>query len=144
AFAADVFRAGVERELEAGNERGVASERVVVRVGTSEELRGFERRALCGWFAGGEVAGPPHVPACDRTPWRPFFGAAFHFGGCGEQGGSDFGFRLEALEGEGESFADAVVAGGQHVGAAEAEHEHHLYRPATDAADLRQVLDDCV
>ena len=43
---------------------------------------------------------------------------------------------LELAEGEGEAFADAVVAGGEDVGAAEAEDEQHLDGPAADAADL--------
>jgi hypothetical protein len=91
---------------------------------------------------GGEVAGPPHVPACDGAPGRPFFGAALHFGGGGEEGWGDFGFRLEALEGEGETFADAVVAGGENVGAAEAEHQHHFDCPFPYTPYLRQVRND--
>jgi hypothetical protein len=52
---------------------------------------------------------------------------------------------LSPAEGEGEAFADAVVAGGEDVGAAEAEDEQHLDGPAADAADLREVVDDgCV
>ena len=46
------------------------------------------------------------------------------------------------MEGEGEAFADAVVAGGEDVGAAEAEDEEHFYCPAADATDLGEVLDD--
>ena len=36
---------------------------------------------------------------------------------------------LRLAEGEGEAFADAVVAGGEDVGAAEAEDEQHLDGP---------------
>jgi antitoxin component of MazEF toxin-antitoxin module len=100
----------------------------------------FCRGSLCG----GEVAGAPQVPACDRAPGGPLAGAFFHVGGFGEQCGCELGFRLETLEGEGEAFADAVVAGGEDVGAAEAEHEEHFDRPAADAADLGEVLDDVV
>jgi len=48
------------------------------------------------------------------------------------------------LEGEGEAFADAVVAGGEDVGAAEAEDQEHLDGPLSDSADLCEVVDDDV
>jgi hypothetical protein len=66
--------------------------------------------------AGGEVAGAPEVPACDGAPGAPTFGALLHDVGLGEVGGGDFVGRLELAEGEGEAFADAVVAGGEDVG----------------------------
>ncbi len=77
----------------------------------------------------------------------PSFGAVFDLGwggevGGGEAGGAALGWRLELAEGEGEAFADAVVAGGEDVGAAEAEHEHHVDGPDADAADLGEVVDD--
>ena len=52
-------------------------------------------------------------------------------------------FRFgQAVEGEGESFADAVVGYRQHVGAAEAEDEEHVDGPGADAADLGEAFDD--
>ena len=93
-------------------------------------------------LGGGEVAGAPEIPAGDRAPGRPLLRAALHVGGPGEQIGRDLDAGLEALEGEGEAFADAVVAGGENVRAAEAEDEHHLDGPLADAPDLREVLDD--
>ncbi len=72
----------------------------------------------------------------------PFASAAFHVGGSGEEVGGDLGGGLEGLEGEGEAFADAVVGGGEDVGAAEAEDEEHLDGPAADAADLGELADD--
>ena len=95
-----------------------------------------------GGLARSEVASSPHVPARDGSPGCPLFPSLFHFGGRGEQCRCDFGFRLETLERQGEAFADAVVADGKNVGAAEAKHQHHLYRPSTDAPNLGQVLDD--
>ena len=65
-----------------------------------------------------------------------------HFVGFGEVHWGDLVGGLELAEGEGEAFADAVVGDRQHVGAAEAEDEQHLDRPAADAADLGEVLDD--
>src|ERR1035437_1823706 len=93
-------------------------------------------------FVGREVACPPQVPACDRAPWVPAFGAGLHDGGLGQQGRSNFGRGFEALEGKRESFADSIVAGGQDVGTAKPEDEHHLDGPSPDAADLGEVFDD--
>jgi len=95
-----------------------------------------------GEFGVGEVAGSPHVPTGDGAPGSPFLCAALHVGGLGEVVGGDLFAGLDALEGEGEAFADAVVAGGEDVGAAEAEHEEHFDGPLADAADLGEVLDD--
>jgi len=92
--------------------------------------------------AGGEVAGAPEIPAGDGFPGRPLFAATLHVGGFGEEIGGDFGGGLEALEGKGEAFADAVVAGGEDVGAAQSKDEHHLNGPLADAADLGEVVDD--
>ena len=104
----------------------------------------MRRRTLLGLLlpAGGEVAGAPQIPAGDGAPGFPFFCAALHDVGFGEEVGGDLGGGLEALEGEGEAFADAVVAGGKDVGAAETEDEEHLDGPLADAADLGEVVDD--
>ena len=90
----------------------------------------------------GEVAGAPEVPARDRAPGMPAFGAALHDVGLGEVHGGDFVGGFEFAEGESEAFADAVVIDGKDVGAAETGDEEHLDGPAADAADLREVLDD--
>jgi len=89
-----------------------------------------------------EVAGPPEIPTGDGAPGRPLFCAAFHIGGFGEEIGGDFDCGLEALEGKGEAFADAVVAGGEDVGAAEAEDEEHFDGPFADAPNLGEVVND--
>lgn len=91
---------------------------------------------------GGQVAGPPEIPACDGTPWLPAFGSGFHDGGPGEIGGNDLIRWLELTEGQGEAFADAVVRDREDIGAAEAEHEEHFDRPGADAADLGKMSDD--
>src|SRR5215469_14438074 len=95
-------------------------------------------------FAVGQVAGAPHVPACYGAPGFPAFAAFVHLVWFGEVHGGDFVGGLELAEGEGEAFADSVVGDGEDVGAAEAEDEEHLDGPATDSADLREVLDDGV
>ncbi len=97
-----------------------------------------------GGFPGGEVAGSPHVPGGDGAPGTPAFGAFAHGVGFAKEGGGDLGGGFEALEGEGEAFADGVVVDGEDIGAAEAEDEEHFDGPAADAADLREVLDDLV
>jgi hypothetical protein len=96
----------------------------------------------CGLVLIGEVAGAPEVPAGDRAEGLPFLCAAFDDVGLGKVGRRDLGGRLEALEGEREAFADAVVTGGQDVGATETEDEHHLDGPLADATNLGEVLDD--
>ena len=89
-----------------------------------------------------EVAGPPEIPTGDGAPGRPLFAATLHVGGFGEEIGGDFDCGLEALEGKGEAFADAVVAGGEDVGAAEAEDEEHFDGPFADAPNLGEVVND--
>ena len=91
----------------------------------------------------GEIAGAPEIPTGDGPPGSPLPGSTLHVGGFGEEVGCDLGGGLEALEGEGEPFADAVVGGGEDVGAAETEDEHHFDGPLANAADLGQMLDDC-
>ncbi len=100
--------------------------------------------SLCRGGFVGEVAGAVHIPACDRAPGLPASGAFADDVGFGQKRGGDLLCWLEALEGEGEAFADAVVIDGQHVGSTEAEDEHHLDGPLTDAADLGEMLDDGV
>ena len=93
-------------------------------------------------FIRGEITGAPEIPACDGPPGSPFLGATFHDVGFGKEVRGDLDVGLEILEGEGEALADAVVAGGEDVGAAEAEDEEHLDGPLADAADLGEVVDD--
>lgn len=74
----------------------------------------------------------PAVPAGDR--------------GVGAPGGADFlglGFRGEIGEGVevAHGGADAEVADGEDVGAAEGEHEEHLRGPAADSFDLDEFGD---
>src|ERR1700761_88816 len=93
-------------------------------------------------FAGGEIAGAPHVPAPDRAPWSPFFPAPLHLLALREEVGCHPLSWLEAEKGEREALANAVVVDRQDVRAAEAEDEKHLDGPAADAAHLGKVLDD--
>ena len=72
----------------------------------------------------------------------PAFGSGPDDVGFGEIGGGDFAGGLEAEEGEGEAFADAVIVDGEDIGSAEAEEEHHLDGPCADAANLGEVGDD--
>jgi hypothetical protein len=105
---------------------------------------GFALRRRYG-LVGGEVAGAPQVPGGDGAEGVPLFGTAFHDVGSGEEVRGDLGGGLEALEGEGEAFAYAVVGGGEDVRAAEAEDEEHFDGPGADAADPSEVVDDgCV
>ena len=97
-------------------------------------------RLIFCWL--GEVAGAPEVPACDGRPGLPAGGSFAHDVGLGEVGGGDFVGGLEAEEGEGEAFADAVVVYREDVGAAEAEDEEHLYGPLSNAPYLRKLRDD--
>src|ERR1700733_14423390 len=99
-----------------------------------------KRRKLGFWF--GEVAGAPEIPAGYGAPGLPFFCAAMHDVGFGKVHGGDLVGGFEFAEGEGEAFADAVVAYGEDVGAAEAEDQQHFDGPAADASDPGEVLDD--
>lgn len=93
-------------------------------------------------FPAGEIAGSPEVPAGDGAPGPPLFGAAQHGVWFGEHGGVE-GFALrQTVEGEGETFADAVIGDGEDVGAAEAKDEEHLDGPRADAANCGETLDD--
>src|ERR1700758_4852373 len=93
-------------------------------------------------FAGGEVAGTPHVPACDGAPGSPFLSATLHLLACGKQVGRNLLRWLEAEEGESEAFANAVVVDGEDIGVAEPEDEEHLDGPAADASHLGEMFDD--
>src|ERR1700749_591912 len=93
-------------------------------------------------FAGGEIAGAPHVPARDGAPWSPFFSAPLHLLARREEVGGHLLSWLEAEEGECKAFANAVIVDRQDVRTAEAEDEKHLDGPAADAAHLGKVLDD--
>src|ERR1700760_893270 len=93
-------------------------------------------------FAGGEIAGAPHVPARDRAPGSPFLSAPLHLLARREEVGCYLLSWLEAEKGEREAFADAVIVDRQDVRAAEAEDEKHLDGPAADTAHLGEVLDD--
>src|SRR5580658_881463 len=93
-------------------------------------------------FAGGEVAGAPHVPTRDGAPGRPLLSAPLHLLGCREEVGSNFCRWLETEIGERKALAHAIVGDRKDVGAAEPEDEKHLDGPAADAAHLREVLDD--
>src|ERR1700749_798369 len=93
-------------------------------------------------FAGGEIAGAPHVPARDGAPWSPFFSASLHLLARREEVGRNLLRWLEAEEGECKAFADTVIVDRQDIRTAEAEDEKHLAGPAADAAHLGKVLDD--
>ena len=118
----------------------IAYESKRLKDAVGEVLSGRSLRLLL--LACSEVAGAPEIPGGDGAPGNPFLCAAFHIGGFGEEVGGDFDCGLEALEGEGEAFADAVVAGGEDVGAAEAEDEEHLDGPFADTANLGEVVND--
>src|ERR1700691_3403167 len=108
------------------------------RIGTGDTSSG-------GWWgerSGGEIAGSPEIPAGDRAPGLPTFGALAHEVGLGQEIGRDLLCGLETEEGERETFAHSVVVDRQHVGAAETKDEQHLDGPTTDAAHLAEVLDD--
>jgi hypothetical protein len=105
--------------------------------------RGPGCRALDGLRGlGGEVAGTPEIPTGDGAPGCPLLRAAFHVGGRGEEVWCDFCAGLEPSEGEGEAFADAVVAGGEDVRASQSKDEEHFDGPLANAADLGEVVDD--
>ena len=71
-----------------------------------------------------------------------FWLAAPFRAGVGEVGGHDLGGWLEAEEGEGEAFADAVVGVGRTSGRPRRKISIICDGPAADAADLGQVFDD--
>src|SRR4051812_1257617 len=79
------------------------------------------------------VGRAPQIPTCDGAVGLPTLGTGFELGLRGQL------FRAER---DREALSDAVVVERQHVRAAEAEHEEHLDRPAADASNFRQALDD--
>src|SRR5690606_485892 len=70
---------------------------------------------------------PPQVPRREAAVGRPV--AADLLDAPRRRGRAQAIGALHAL-------AHAEVAGGEHVGAPEPEHEKHLHRPGADAADL--------
>src|SRR6185437_2046470 len=93
-------------------------------------------------FAGGEITGTPHVPACDRTPRCPLLSAPFHLLTRCEQVGRDLLRWLEAEEGECKALTNSIIVDGKDIGAAKTEDEQHFDGPAADAAHLCEVFDD--
>ena len=99
-------------------------------------------RAARGRGVFGQVAGPPQVPTGYGAVGRPALAAPEDLVGFGQVGGFDGARFGDALKGEREAFAHAVVGYGQHIGAAQAEDEQHLHGPGADAANFGKAFDD--
>src|SRR5690554_2024105 len=79
------------------------------------------------------VEQPPEIPRRDGAVRSPALADLLHAFGC-RHGPQSIG-ALNAL-------AHAKVAGGKHIGAAEAEHEEHLHRPGPDPTHLDELGED--
>lgn len=80
-----------------------------------------------------QIHRPPQIPRRCRAPWRPALSI-----------GQQLAHSRQCLAAVGNSkaIAHAEIRRRQHVGPSQLKHQHHLHRPAADAAHGGQSRDD--